>query len=191
MFELGLSSLQFEISMVLFKVILLSSITLDMCTLKVHLKFIISTREHHNIAYTCSSWYHKGHVFQSPWSLIIFQGFLYNCISCFITARITFPCILYPQCIHTVWSISYTHLNIACVPMFKFNENQLTLRIGVSDFPVGPKVSRVAEYLRVMVIQALAAPTVIAAHNRWQIRDQVEGGRGVGQAHEKHPSMFF
>ena len=50
--------------------------------------------------------------------------------------------------------------------MFKFNENQLTFRIGVSDFPVGPKVSRVAEYLRVMVIQALAAPTVIAAHNR-------------------------
>ena len=41
-------------------------------------------------------------------SVSIILGFLCNCFSCFITARITFTCILYLQCLYILF-ISYRH----------------------------------------------------------------------------------
>ena len=42
----------------------------------------------------------------------LFLGFICNCLSCFITARMTFTCILYPQFTHMIF-ITYTHHVIA------------------------------------------------------------------------------
>ena len=46
-----------------------------------------------------------------------FLGFICNCLSYFITARITFSCILYPQFTHDLYSIHIVnfHLAINCL----------------------------------------------------------------------------
>ena len=52
--------------------------------------------------------YDKGHGFESHWSLRVFLGFICDCLSYFMTARLTFTCILYPQCTYMIFII-YTY----------------------------------------------------------------------------------
>ena len=66
----------------------------------------------------------------------VFLGFLCNCFSCFITARITFTSVLCSQ--YIMWSISYTHLTMYSVllatPPMEYSGNNFDLYfIAISD----------------------------------------------------------
>ena len=113
---------------------MVSSFTIIVYLQCIHMIYVISTSSHY-LRITGINWltrparlhssvgralhryrgYHGSNI--SRWSLRFFSRFLCNCLSCFITARITFTCILSPQCTYMIFMI-YTTEFFTCWPNF-------------------------------------------------------------------------
>ena len=81
-----------------------------------------------------SHWYCGGHGFKSVGASEFFLGFICNCLSYFIPARITFPHSLYLKCTHDLYHIHivtpHSHSMSAYIQFF-------CLLLAVSSFQEG------------------------------------------------------